>query len=159
MRMGGLLPAAWVILATGTALLGWAAWHSPGTAVFAAASGTQAAPAKAAPYPVDSLGQIVVTRDLFRASRRPAPIAYDPVRGAQPVVADAAPKPVLLLVGIVTGAEPTAVIEGFPGVDGARVVRAGDVVAGLRVKHIGGGVVRIVGMDTVWVLSVRQPWK
>jgi len=51
------------------------------------------------------------------------------------------------------------VIEGFPGVESARVVRVGDVVAGLRVKQIGGDHVTIVGMDTTWTLKVREPWR
>ncbi len=38
-------------------------------------------------------------------------------------------------------------------------VRVGDVVAGLRIKRIGGDQVVIVGMDTTWVLKVREPWK
>jgi hypothetical protein len=63
------------------------------------------------------------------------------------------------LLGLVTGAEATAVIEGFPGVEGARVVRVGDVVAGLRVKQIASDRVVIVGMDTTWVLKVREPWR
>jgi len=39
------------------------------------------------------------------------------------------------------------------------VVRVGDVVAGLRVQSIGRAQVRIVGMDTTWVLKVREPWR
>jgi hypothetical protein len=71
----------------------------------------------------------------------------------------AAPKPVLALVGLVHGADPTAVVEGFPGVEGGRVVRAGDWVGELRVVGIAADRVRIVGMDTVWVLKVREPWQ
>ena len=69
------------------------------------------------------------------------------------------PKPLLVLVGIVAGPEPSAVIEGFPGVEGARVVRIGDEVSGLKVTRIWETNVRIVGMDTLWVLQVREPWK
>jgi hypothetical protein len=63
------------------------------------------------------------------------------------------------LVGIVAGPEPTAVIDGFPGIDGSRVVRIGDVVATLRIRSIGLTGVRITGMDTVWTLTVREPWR
>jgi hypothetical protein len=106
----------------------------------------------------ESLSQVVVARDLFRSSRRPAAVPYDPQRTLQPIL-DAPPKPPLALVGIVAGSAPTAVIEGFPGVDGPRVVHAGELVAGLLVQRIGRATVRIVGMDTVWLLSVREPWK
>jgi len=99
-----------------------------------------------------------VSRDVFRSARRPSPIVYDPQRAAAPVEINQPPKPALALVGIVAGPEPTAVIEGFPGIEGGRVVRAGDVVSGLRVKRIDGDRVVIVGMDTTWVLKVREPW-
>ena len=69
------------------------------------------------------------------------------------------PRPTLLLVGVVDGANPSAVIEGFPGVEGSRVVRVGDVVVGFAIKKVSRGQVVISGMDTTWVLEVREPWK
>lgn len=100
----------------------------------------------------------IVSRDPFRIGRLPAITAYDPVRLAQPV-APPPPRPQLALFGVVQGSEPSAVIEGLPGVEGSRVVRVGDVIAGLRIKQIGTNRVVIVGMDTTWVLEVREPWK
>ena len=100
----------------------------------------------------------VVSRDPFRVGRRPALIAYDPVRLAEQL-APVAPKPVLVLVGVLSGADPSAVVEGFPGVEGSRVVRVGDIVAGLRIKQIANNRVVIAGMDTTWVLDVKEPWK
>jgi len=100
----------------------------------------------------------IVSRDPFRIGRLPAITAYDPVRLAEPV-APPPPRPVLTLVGVVNGAEASAVVEGLPGVEGSRVVRVGDVVAGLQIKKIAGNRVTIVGMDTTWVLEVREPWK
>lgn len=100
----------------------------------------------------------IVSRDPFRFGRRPAVTAYDPVRLAQPV-APPPPRPQLILLGIVNGADPSAVLEGLPGVEGSRVVRVGDSVAGLQIKQIGTTRVVIVGMDTTWVLEVREPWK
>ncbi len=123
------------------------------------AVGSEALVARNAAYRAESLGSVAVNRDPFRVERRPAVIGYDPARVAAPVATAAPPKPMLALVGIVAGAEPTAVIEGFPGVEGARVVRVGDVVGGLTVKRITDNAVRISGMDTTWVLKVREPWK
>jgi hypothetical protein len=100
----------------------------------------------------------VVSRDPFRIGRRPLLPAYDPLRLTEQL-APPAPRPTLLLVGLVTGADPSAVIEGLPSVEGSRVLRVGDVVAGLSVKTISGNHVVIVGMDTTWVLEVREPWK
>ncbi|HWP37516.1 MAG TPA: hypothetical protein VNL18_08210 [Gemmatimonadales bacterium] len=111
------------------------------------------------PYP-ESLAVGVIARDVFRFGRRPSPMAYDPMRDRHTSQAvTAPPRPVLTLVGIVAGPDPSAAIEGFPGVDGARVVRVGDEMAGLKVARIGKSEVRIVGLDTVWVLQVREPWK
>lgn len=106
----------------------------------------------------ESLGAVLVARDPFRVARRSAAVTYDPVRLSQPEVPPPA-KPVLSLVGLVAGVEPTALVEGFPGVEGARVVRVGDVIAGLTVRQISSDGILIVGMDTVWVLTVREPWR
>ena len=100
----------------------------------------------------------IVSRDPFRIGRRPLLPAYDPPRLAEQL-APPPPKPTLILVGVVNGTNPSAVIEGLPGVEGSRVVRVGDVVAGLKVQRIADGRVVIAGMDTTWVLGVREPWK
>ena len=100
----------------------------------------------------------IVSRDPFRIGRRPLLPAYDPLRLAEQL-APSPPKPTLILVGVVNGLEPSAVIEGLPGVEGSRVMRVGDVVAGLKVEKITNGRVVITGMDTTWVLEVREPWK
>jgi len=107
----------------------------------------------------DSLSTLVVARDPFRVTRRSSPVTYDPVRMAQPPVPPA-PKPTLALVGIVWGAgEPTALVEGLPGVEGPRPLRPGDTVAGLRVTAIRADRVVITGLDTTWTLMVREPWR
>jgi hypothetical protein len=115
--------------------------------------------ASARPYPDDSLARVAVSRDVFRSTRRSATVAYDPQRQAVPIETYRAPKPSLTLVGLLAGLEPTAVIQGIPSVEGDRVVRVGDVFAGLLVKQIVSDRVVIVGMDTTWVLRVREPWK
>jgi len=116
-------------------------------------------PSARAPYPSESLAAVVVAGDVFRTSRHPGDVPYDPLRLAQLAVTPAQPKPTLLLTGIVWGTQPQAVVEGWPGVEGPRVVRAGDVVSGLKVRRIDGTRVTVVGMDTTWVLQVREPWK
>jgi hypothetical protein len=100
----------------------------------------------------------IVSRDPFRISRRPVIPAYDPLRLAEQQ-APPPPRPSLVLVGIVSGEMPLAVVEGLPGVDGSRVMRIGDQVAGLKLRQIGHNRAVIVGMDTTWVLEVREPWK
>jgi hypothetical protein len=110
--------------------------------------------------PIDSLAAATAVRDPFRFTHRPAAVAYDPLRSAEPT-APPAPKPVLQLAGIVWegGRDPTALIEGFPGTEGVRVVKVGDLVAGLHVQRIAHDYVRIEGLDTTWVLKVRESWR
>jgi hypothetical protein len=68
------------------------------------------------------------------------------------------PKPALVLNGIVWSATPAAVIEGFPGREGPVVLRRGESEGVFRVRRIERAVVEISGMDSTWVLRVRQPW-
>jgi len=145
---------------SGVLALAWAAFTSLTPRVASSSVPLRPSPSLSAPpYPADSLADVVVARDVFRAGRRPAGVAYSPSVAAEAAPAFALPKPALLLVGVVHGADPTAVIEGFPGVEGGRVVRVGDRVGDLRVVGIAADRVRIVGMDTVWVLKVREPWR
>jgi hypothetical protein len=156
------------VFAIATALLSAAAVIALGLAILApvTASGVGAAQAATtAPssgavdrYPAESLSMAIVGRDVFRRGRLPATLAYDPNRSLVSP-GTASPKPQLQLVGLTSGAQPSAVIEGFPGVEGSRVVRAGDQVGVLRVIAIKSDVVTIVGLDTTWILRVREPWK
>jgi hypothetical protein len=109
---------------------------------------------------IDSLAQAIVPRDPFRMTRRPASLAYDPVRAAQPP-APTAPKPALVLTGIVwdSRGNPAAVLDGLPGSAGPRVVRPGEQVGALQVRHIARDRVVVMGLDTLWTLTVREPWK
>ena len=117
------------------------------------------APEQPEMYP-DSVVAKLTSHDPFRVSRRPSSIAYDPVRLMQSLAPPAA-KPVLSLIGIVwdRGNDPTALVEGLPGVDGARPMRLGETVGGLRMKSIKVDRVVITGLDTTWTLAVREPWK
>ena len=150
---------------TGVGLLGMmalgrvAAWPLVRVALPASRDSVLAASARPALPPIAAASvKAIVDRDPFRIGRLPAITAYDPVRLAQPA-APPAPRPVLTLVGVVDGADASAVVEGFPGVEGFRVVRVGDVVAGLRITQIAQNRVKIVGVDTTWVLEVKEPWK
>jgi len=149
----------WVMLATGLGALVVSSDIEIDGASHESASRIRHPLVSAVPFPTESLSQAVVRRDLFRSSRRPASVSYDPLQALAPTAADAPPKPPLALVGIVAGVAPTAVIEGFPGIEGPRVVHQGDLVAGLLVQRITRAAVRVVGMDTVWLLGVREPWK
>jgi hypothetical protein len=107
---------------------------------------------------VDSIVRLVVTRTPFRSARRPAPVAFDPNPSTQPE-APATPRPTPVLTGIVWSADPTAVIQGLPGIEGSKVVRRGDVIGGIRISRIERERVQVTGLDTSWTLRVREPWK
>ena len=150
--------AAWMTALTGLGAVVWGIATPIGVALPVPAAHQPPHSPNSVRYAADSLVAVAVRRDLFRPQRRPSSVAYDPARL---VVAEVprAPKPALAVVGIVGGTGGSAVIEGFPGVDGWRVVYRGDVVAGLRIRTIGRDSVVIIGMDTVWVLRIREPWK
>ncbi len=151
---------AWSVAVSGVGAVLWAA-VGPVITVQASSAPRLSTPSQAVPrlYPTDSLGRVTVARDLFRSTRRPAALAYDPQRAAAPADVAQPPKPALVLVGLVAGGEATAVIEGIPGIEGSRVMRVGDIVSGLRLERIEADRVVIVGMDTTWVLKVREPWR
>jgi len=148
---------ACALLAGLTLAMRVAAWPLVGVALSEREPGHGGA-AAAVPLAADqSAGEQIVARDPFRVTRRPAILAYDPLRVGQPPPPPV-PKPMLALDGIVWdgGVNPTALVEGFAGIDGARVVRRGDVVGDLRVKDIRRDRVVIVGRDTVWTLTVKE---
>lgn len=105
-----------------------------------------------------SLSSVLVSRDPFRADRVPSPVPFNPNPAEPSEVPLAPPKPELLLTGIVWGTNPSAVIEGLPGVDGSRLIQQGDVVGGIKVRRITARQVVLSGMDTTWTLAVRHPW-
>jgi hypothetical protein len=120
-------------------------------------------PRDTAPYAapkIDSLAQAIVPRDPFRVTHQPASVAYDPTRAAQPP-APMPPKPALVLTGIVwdSRGNPSAVLDGLPGGGGPRVVRQGEQLGALRVRRIARDRVVVSGLDTVWTLTVREPWR
>lgn len=103
----------------------------------------------------------VLERNPFHASRRPAAVRYSFARtpAAEVSAAPPAPKPQLVLTGLIWGRDAAAIIEGLPGIEGARVLKAGEVLGGIRVRSIGANRVVLTGLDTAWTLEVRRPWR
>jgi hypothetical protein len=149
--------ALWVLPFTGIVALCWAALAPIAPAIALAPAPRRTQPALVQPYPAESLAHLAANGDVFRLRRTPAGTSYDPMRGAVSET-PAAPKPQLALSGIVWGAEPAAIIEGLPGIEGPRVMRRGETVAGLRVREITRERVTVVGLDTTWTLKVKTSW-
>jgi hypothetical protein len=151
-----------LLLVAGLATTGWLVSRPLATVTLPEPQGRPTPPGvRDAPRAaVDSLVAHVVHRDVFRLARRPAAVAYDPQALAQPEPPPPL-RPPLRLVGIVWdgGLDPTALLEGLPGVEGPRAVRRGERVGELRVRTIAAQHVVILGPDTVWTLTVREPWR
>jgi hypothetical protein len=110
---------------------------------------------------VDSLVTLVRERNLFRQRRQPSPpalhgddVLFSDASSATGAASDT--RPSIQLQGIVAGSAPSAVILGLPGVEGARVVRPGDVIGSLTIQHIWDDSVRVAGLDTLWILPLRR---
>ena len=100
-----------------------------------------------------------IDNDPFRLSRRPAVVRYSstPAAAQLPAVA-AAPRPNLVLRGIVGGPPWSAIIEGIPGREGTTMLRPGDSAGPLVVRSVGRDTVIIKGADTTWHLTVKRTW-
>jgi hypothetical protein len=120
--------------------------HSPGTTLARA--------------PTESLVAHAVGRDAFRVARRPAAVTYDPQAATQPEQ-PLPPRPALSLLGIVWdgGGDPTALLEGLPGIEGPRAVRRGERWGDLRIRTVARDHVIVLAPDTMWILTVREPWR
>jgi hypothetical protein len=157
---GSLVVAALFGLALGVRLVVSPLVHLaalPVTRAHETASATAAAPSLDSS---DSSGGVLVMRDPFRVARRPARAFYDPLRLSQAAI-QVQPRPTLALAGIVWdgGGDPSALIEGIPGSDGPLALRRGQAAGGVRVRQIVPDRVTVVGLDTTWVLVVKEPWK
>ena len=108
--------------------------------------------------PWDSLSLLLISRDPFRADRKPAPVAFNPNPVEPPDQPPPPPKPALILTGIVWGTEPSALIDGLPGTEGSHLMRPGDVIGTIRLRHIAEDKVVLTGFDTTWTLTLRRPW-
>jgi hypothetical protein len=70
-----------------------------------------------------------------------------------------APRPALVLLGVLGGQPWRAVLDGVPGHTGSMVVAEGDSLAGLTIRAVGSDSVVVAGFDTVWVLGLRRSWR
>jgi hypothetical protein len=61
-----------------------------------------------------------------------------------------------VLRGLVGGPPWNAILDGVPGHDGGFVVRAGDSVAGLKIRSVRRDGATIRGMDTTWILRLGR---
>lgn len=100
-----------------------------------------------------------IDNDPFRLSRRPSSVRYSSTPAAAPPSPVAtAPRPTLVLRGIVGGPPWSAIVEGIPGREGTTLLRPGDSAGTLVVRSVGRDTVVIKGADTTWRLTVKRTW-
>jgi hypothetical protein len=116
-------------------------------------------PRAESPKVLAAAAELLVARDPFRLERRPAAVPYSPAMENAPPPPPRPPRPTLVVTGIIGGPPWEALLEGIPGRQGSVLVRRGDTLAGLHVRAVGRDSVRIVGMDTTWMLTVRRGWQ
>lgn len=151
----------WVIAVTAL-LLAAVEWRSGRLQPVAATPVVVPAPASPRSLPADSLARsasYIAENDPFRTSRQPPSIPYSPsLEGLAPAPLARAPRPNLILRGIVGGPPWSAIIEGVPGRTGAALLRRGDSLGDLVVRLVTRDTVIIKGADTTWRLTVRRTW-
>ncbi len=109
---------------------------------------------------LDSIANEVVQHDPFRLARRPSQVPF--IADTLLAASASSPKttaPLLLLAGIVGGPPWAAIIEGFPGREGAVVVHGGDTLAGLRIRDVRSDRAIVSSPDTTWVLTIKRSWQ
>ena len=143
---------------SGMTALGWSLrWHAPEPEPIVAMA-RPPGQARASQVNRDSLSRVAMTDAVFRERRSLSPVAFDPSapQGASSPPSQGPPKPAPQLVGIAWGAEPVALLDGVPEMEGSRIMHRGDTAGGLRLRRITPGEVVVTGFDTTWVLRVRS---
>jgi hypothetical protein len=142
---------------TGIAIVGARAAAPPTSAVTRTVRSAPTEPRQFAQDSLTNAAAYVVENDPFRLARRPSTVAYSPaLEGLAPTREPKAPRPKLLVRGIIGGPPWSAIIEGIPGRNGSVVLRGGDTVAALRVRAVRRDTVVIEGADTTWRLTVNR---
>jgi hypothetical protein len=104
----------------------------------------------------DSLARVVASRDVFRLSRAPAAVRFDPRAPEGMVPQPPAPaRPAPVVAGILSGSEPAVLLE-IPGIEGTKVLRAGERAGDYLVRSISPERVVVSSRDTTWTLKVRN---
>lgn len=113
------------------------------------------------PDPLDSVtvaSATILASHPFRLSRRPAERRYGELPPEEPPAEPAAvPSLDLRLVGVAGGPPWRAVVEGFPGPVGRRMVQPGEVIDAVRILAVRRDTVVVSFGDSTLVLTLRRP--
>jgi hypothetical protein len=105
--------------------------------------------------------EAVIRTNPFRANRRPSslPFGEEPPLEYDLHTPEISAKPELALVGLTGGPPWEALVAGLPGQEGAVLFREGDVIAGFLVARITRDSAEVQGLDTTWVLRLKNSWQ
>lgn len=109
----------------------------------------------------DSISRLIAARNPFRLARAPSAVPFDPrasLPGAPPLPPPV-PRPQLSLAGLLLGPPHAALIEGLPGSEGARLLRAGERSGDYVLRSIAIDHVVVAGRDTTWTLRLRNRYQ
>jgi len=166
-RYRALIAGTWALVAV-VALASIMAWASAvptsGPGPLSPTRSKELEVGSAAPIDTAGLGAAasrIRDQDLFRWERKPTSVRFNPWEPLKPPPSNvrAAPRPALVLVGIVGGPPWTALVEGIPDRPGGVLLRVGEETAGIRLVEVRGDTARLSGVDTTWVLTPRRTWR
>lgn len=101
--------------------------------------------------------EAATSANAFRLSHLPADVPYQPAASRAAQVPPApAPRPALVLKGIVGGPPWQAIIDGIPGQPSSTIAAAGAVFDKLVVRAVARDSVVVRGPDTTWVLTLDR---
>lgn len=72
---------------------------------------------------------------------------------------EAVSRPALILSGVLGGPPWEALIEGVPGREGSILVRPGDSIADLRIRHIAWDTMVVERADSSWTITMKRAWQ
>jgi hypothetical protein len=143
-----------------TAVVRWRTAVPPSAALAVAIGTPPAVASRPDPDELRDEASAVAARNPFRVGRVPSTVAYVPAIQRNATVVQApppAPKPALVLKGIVGGPPWMALMDGLPGEAPGALVRAGATFDKVTIRAITRDSVIVQFPDTTWVLTLAAP--
>lgn len=159
MKRHGIERLLWLTALSCGVVAGWLLQHAPRADVRRLDIGRALPLLSVVPREsVSAWSRTTASTNPFRFTRLPSALRFGEAAPAAAAV-EARPRPALKLLGTIGGPPWQGVVGGLPGRSGSVVVRPGQQLDSFVVRSVARDKVVIVGSDTIWVLTVRQPWK
>ena len=146
------------------AIAAWLRWRTAAPAVDVRARAIPAIAAASVELPSDTLdfyAETIAENDPFRLANKPSDVRFDPrvEPGVAPVASPvvSAPRPQLVVRGIVGGPPWQAIVDGIPGQPPGTIVSPGSNFDKFVVRAVSRDTVVVQGADTTWKLTMIRP--